>query len=653
MKKIFVFNSKMLSAFLLMATLSLNLYSQEQPNMRARAKQYFALGEYAKAALLYEKLVDKKKIKTDDLEQIAACYLYINQYERAENWYVRAVEKPDHQPVTQWNYALALKQNGKYDAAKAQFENYKSKYGSSDKLALEIAGADSAIVWMANPKNISIKNEKAINSATTQFGAYPINSQKVLYAGEPENPSYKLSGMTGNAFLKLFTANIGSDGLSLADHALLDGEMNNASYHVGPVSASPTGDTLFVTRTYPGKSVEKFKQDGLRFKKHNLELIIYTREGNNWKAEAFPYNDVKKYSLGHASLSKDGKTLYFASDMPGGIGGVDIWSSTVQVDGTWATPKNLGATVNSTADEVFPMIQGNRLYYASNGFAGMGGLDIYAVKWNGEVFTDRENLKYPINTASDDFSYVLFEGSEHERKGYLSSNRIGGAGADDIYAFNYSIAPIKVRLEGTTVNKVTNELLPSAAVYLFDDANALVAKRNSDEKGFFSFDINQNMQYNLRAEKTGFHEDKGTVAPVVSLKDSTVFLTLRLQPVLTIGDKFVLEDIYYDFDKHAIRKDAAIILNKLVRTMRDNPTLRIELSSHTDSRGNDQYNDKLSQRRAQSAVDYLVTQGIDRDRLVAKGYGERKLVNHCANGVSCSPAEHQANRRTEIEVLSY
>lgn len=653
MKKIFFVRWESLILVLLFLTIALNLYGQEQPDIRFRAKQYFLLGEYARSAALYKKLVDTKKVKTEDLENIAACYLHINEYEQAENWYARAVQQQDHSPQTSWNYAQSLKQNGKYDVAKKEFEQYRNKYGNSKQLEIEIAGADSAIIWMAHPKRIELKNESAINTSAAQFSVSPWKENKVLYAGESAVAGERISGLTGRAFIKLHSANAVNSGLELSAPELMPAALNSGTYHVGPVAVDPSGDVLYVTQTYPGKGTERFYQDGLRFKKHNLELIIYTRNGDSWSSKPFPYNDVKNYSVGHASSSADGKTLYFASDMPGGLGGVDLWFSELNADGTWGKPQNLGDAVNSSGDELFPVIQGDMLYYSSNGFAGMGGLDIYAVKGERTNFTGRHNLQYPINTASDDFSYVVIAADGTAKKGYLSSNRAGGLGNDDIYSFTYYSIPHKIRLTGTTLNRKTAVVLPEATVYLFDKDNVLITKDLSDGKGEFNFEIKEDNAYTVRAEKAGFHEDLVAVKPVNATKDTTIAVVLRLEPVVAVGDKFVLEDIYYDFDKSNIRKDAALVLNRLVRTLRDNPTLRIELSSHTDSRGDDRYNDKLSQRRAQSAVDYLVAQGIDRNRLVAKGYGEKRLVNHCANGVSCSAAEHQANRRTEIEILAY
>lgn len=503
------------------------------------------------------------------------------------------------------------------------------------------------------PKKIDIRNERSINTPLSQFAAYPWKGNQVLYATEPMDNNMKVSGMTGNAFLRLASANTTAETLALQADNLLSGAVNNAAYHIGPVASTASGEVLYVTRTYPGKDVERFRKDGLKFKKHNLELMIYTKDGDDWTVEPFAYNDVKKYSVGHASLSSDGRVLYFASDMPGGIGGVDIWCSFLENDGKWGTPQNLGSAVNSVGDELFPTIHGDKLYYSSNGFAGMGGLDVYVATGKGNQFVGRQNLKYPINTASDDFSFVVIKSKGTTRSGYLSSNRLGGAGGDDIYSFNDVPTPVNIRLVGTTVNKNTNALLPEAAVYLFDKDNTLVSRKLSDDRGAFAFDISADKSYSIRAEKTGFHEDMVLVDAVHPIKDTTLSVVLRLQPVSKPGDKFVLENIYYDFDKYNIRKDASIILNGLVRTLRDNPTLRIELSSHTDSRGSDRYNESLSQKRAQSAVDYLVSQGIDRNRLKAKGYGEKRLVNHCSNGVSCSAAEHQANRRTEIEILEY
>ncbi|SUI97830.1 Photosystem I P700 chlorophyll a apoprotein A2 [Sphingobacterium spiritivorum] len=302
---------------------------------------------------------------------------------------------------------------------------------------------------------------------------------------------------------------------------------------------------------------------------------------------------------------------------------------------------------------MFPSVFGSKLYYSSNGFAGMGGLDIFVAEGQQHTFRNRHNLRFPVNSASDDFCYVMVSDSPESFYGYVSSDRSGGKGLDDIYSFSYDKPKIRIRLEGQTLNKVTSDQLEDVQLTLLDDKGQVVLRRLSDAKGAFTFPVDARTNYRIVAEKIKFHGDSVAVPALYPQKDTTIRLTLRLQPVIEKGTSFVLENIYYDLDKYNIREDAKPILNQLVRTMRDNPTLKIELSSHTDSRATAKYNMKLSQNRAQAAVDYIVSRGIARDRIVAKGYGESKLVNKCADGVQCSDAEHQANRRTEIKVLEY
>src|SRR5690606_7700565 len=304
-------------------------------------------------------------------------------------------------------------------------------------------------------------------------------------------------------------------------------------------------------------------------------------------------------------------------------------------------------------DEMFPNIHGDILYFSSNGHIGMGGLDIFLAHGARSNFETPINLGHPVNSASDDFSFLIVEEDEETKYGYLSSNPMGGSGSDDIYSFNYVRPRITIVVCGLVRKKENGDLLPGSGVTLFGPQGQIVAKKLSDDQAAFTFTIEPGMDYRLYGEKQGYFPDSLTVEPIQANRDTVVRIALNLQPVFKVGDKFVLENIYYDFDKHNIRPDAALILDKLVATMRDNPTLRIELSSHTDSRGTHKYNERLSQRRAEAAVNYIVSRGIARDRLVAKGYGETRLVNHCADGVSCTPAQHQANRRTEVEVLEF
>lgn len=629
----------------------LSVQAQEQPSRRSKADGLYNRLEFAKALPMYEHLVDVKKPKVKDVEKIAQSYLYLKQYNQAENWFARAITMEKHTKEAVLGYAETLKQNGKYAEAKQQFANYATQYGDSDKIRMEIAGCDSAVVWMANPQPYKLKNERGINTELSEFSAVP-TTKGVLYAGEPLQGGTGTSNMTGNRYLKVFSSDVKADNLEGA--TLLGAEFNHANYHVGPILPTKKEDVLYVTRTNPTHEVEIFKVDGTRIKKHNLELKIYRKDGNDWKVEDFAYNNVKEYSLGHAALSEDERTLYFASDMPGGLGGVDIWYSELQADGSWGKPVNAGSTINSAGDEMFPTIFGTKLFYSSNGFPGMGGLDIFVAEGSKSSFKNCQNLQYPINSASDDFSFVVAQADDKgSLAGYLSSNRIGGVGSDDIYSFNYAKPKIKILLNGVTYDKKTGLTLDNSSVSLVGLNGEIVGRKLSDGQGGFFFELEAGTPYRINAEHKGYMSDSIRVAALQPKADTVINVALFLEPLFKVGDKFVLENLYYDFDKFNIRKDASEILDHLVSVMRDNPTLKIELSSHTDSRGSDSYNMTLSQNRANSAVAYIISKGIARDRLVAKGYGETRLVNECSNGVPCTPEQHQANRRTEVEVLAF
>ncbi|MFD2557304.1 OmpA family protein [Sphingobacterium tabacisoli] len=629
--------------------LTTTVCAQEQLSLQAKADLLFEKYEYYNAAQLYGKLSESKKVKTRNLERLAESYAQINNYDLAENWYARVAQRTDYNKNSLLQYANVLKQNGKYAEAKAMYGRYMEEQGDDDFVKVALQGADSAVRWIAHPGKVEILPFSDVNTPLSEFGMIA-TPNKLYYAGETNDITVGKSGMTGHSFLRLFSKDVNASGKGTI---VSDGNMNDAKYHVGPVASSGTGDKLYVTRTNPDKEVQKYRKGGQKWSRSTLELMIYEKVGNDWKETAFPFNNVKEYSLGHAAWSDSENRLYFASDMPGGLGGVDIWYSDFQADGSWGSPVNAGGEVNTQYDEMFPMVSGNKFYFSSNGRPGMGGLDIFEAKVKSGKIVQVKNMGFPINSASDDFAYFVQEDNETAQKGFLSSNRKGTVGGDDIYHYANKKPVFKIIIEGKTFNKKSRELLTETNVTLYGDKREMLAKTLSNGKAEFTFDADKNSRYKILGERSGFHADSVSLLTAVPTKDTVYQVALYLEPIMEVGHKFVLENIYYDFDKYNIRKDAAVILDQLVRTLRDNPTLRIELSSHTDSRGTHRYNDVLSQRRAESAVNYIVSRGIERDRLVAKGYGERRLVNRCADGVKCSAAEHQANRRTEVEVLSY
>lgn len=639
--------------FLYLMVAVVQLSAQEQPGIRDRAALLFKNYEYANAAEHYLQLVDTRNPRLVDLERLAACYEKMNAYEAAENWYARVVQHPDCEPGNLISYADVLKRTGNYHQAKKILEHYVHRTGDHEKVALAIAGCDSAVVWIADPTAHKLRNEAGVNTEYAEFAAFPIGN-KVFYAGEPTPYLHgERYGWTGNAFLRIYTADRASDNV-LSKGTLADEQINSTDYHVGPLASPDGGKTLYVTRTYSGKDNDRHKEGRLTVRTNRLELQVLTKEPTGWREESFAYNNVKSYSVGHAAFSPDGDTLYFVSDMPGGQGGTDLWFSVKQPDQSWGKPVNCGAAVNSPGDELFPNIATDgTLYFASDGHIGMGGLDIFRATGSGAAWHAIANMRHPVNSAGDDFAYVINVVDSRGTAGYLSSNRRGQVGGDDLYSFTYERPQIMVLLIGTVSDKSTGEHLSDAAVTLFDGQREIVAKKSSNADGQFEFAMDVDRQYMVLGQHEGYHADSVFLTTAGVRKSDTVRVSLLLEPVFRKGATFELENIYYDFDKHDIRPDAAAILEELVRTLRDNPTLVIELSSHTDSRGSDAYNLALSQRRAEAAVDYLVKRGIARERTVARGYGETRLVNRCGNGVSCSREEHQANRRTEVTVLAY
>lgn len=517
-----------------------------------------------------------------------------------------------------------------------------------------MAGCDSAIRWLAEPSLHVIENVGSINTPMSEFGPYRIGEELFFTAEPNDSRRHKVYGRTGNAFLKVYKAPL-VNGSTVVDSHPVSSHWNNQNFHVGPLSSNKEGNILFITRTYPGKKGERSSENEFTFYTQRLELIIASKtpEGD-WEEAAFPYNDIKSFSTGHAALSPDEKVLYFVSDRPGGLGGTDIWYSERLESGEWGPPIVAGSKINSPGNEMFPVMDAEgTLFFSSDGFAGMGGLDIFKSKGERNLWSKPENLKFPINEAGDDFAYFNLGIVEGQETGFFSSNRKGGEGGDDVYRVRKIIPKRKLVLLAKTYNKENNTSLEDVAVHLIDSNKNLLAKRYSSSTGVVEFPLEQIGLYTILGQKEGFYPDSAQADAVFTLHQDTLYASLYLEPLLTIGKTITLENIYYDFDKHAIRKDAAEVLDLLVGVLRDNPQMKIELGSHTDSRGPDEYNQLLSQRRAQSAVDYLVQHGISRSRLTAKGYGESQLVNRCKNGVACSIQEHQENRRTTFTILSY
>jgi outer membrane protein OmpA-like peptidoglycan-associated protein len=498
---------------------------------------------------------------------------------------------------------------------------------------------DGPIVKISEVKTNTDRSDfgPAVVRDTLYFTSY---SDKIL--GVPDNRLRK------NAFYDLYRAKIDKDGNTISKREPIPEFLTK--YHDGPVSFCEKTGELFVTQSDNVAAAEATKRatkDTIK-----LRIVIAKQVRGKWTSIVdFPYNDPA-YSVGHPAISITGDTLVFSSDKKGGFGETDLYY-TIRRDGKWATPINMGAEYNTTGKEEFSFLTHNEnggtfLLFASTGRFGLGGLDLYYTRFvmsNPKI----EHFDPPLNTKSDDFAMVIPPNAEF---GFMTSNR-NGEGNDDIYKFNFKryLIPPFVGLNSPVkelyvFNRRTLNPISSALVQSCDKQVYL-----SDQIGLVDMLTKTNYDCKVTATKTGYGEVSKVLVSKVLKKGEIHRDTIWMEPV--IGKKIILKNIYYDYDKWDILPDAAKELDQLVSFMNENPESKVLLGSHTDSRGDDLYNLKLSQNRAESAVNYVISHGISADRITGTGFGETQLLNRCRNGVECTPPEHRQNRRTEIFIPQY
>ncbi len=436
----------------------------------------------------------------------------------------------------------------------------------------------------------------------------------------------------------------------------------NTSLHEGVAGSTSDFETMYYTANYPNST------DGV----NRLRILMATADGTNWgKPADFPYNNPK-YSLGHPALSPDGNTLYFVSDMPGSMGSTDVYVSHRSSTG-WSRPENLGAAINTAGTEMFPFVATDgTLYFASTGHGSMGGLDIFSARpttsgaWSGV-----KALPAPINSASDDFGFII---NADNNQGYFSSNRTGGKGNDDIYSFTLTTpkpALISCIVAGKIYERDSGAPVVNALVKLIETRTGSTEVATTDNRGAYSFAVNSDSDYTIYVTKRNYFTEVRSFTTKGKDCKSSIDQNIPMDiAVSQIPDEPIsiisgggntrpdlplptINNIYYDFDKDDIRLDAQIELDKIVKFMKDNPDVKIDLLSHTDARGKEDYNLELSERRAKSAMNYIIGKGIPPSQITSKGMGETKIINKCKNNVSCTDAEHEQNRRTEFVITGF
>lgn len=694
------------------------------------AERYAAEFDYTNVAKVYEDIVGGSKAVPDDYRQLAKAYENLGDHAKAAETYKRLIDLGQPEARDMLGYAEQLRAQGKYEDALTWYRSYSQAAPDDEWVKDYLKGGD----YFKRLRRDSTKDAVrtlTINSAEADLGPAVMDDLLLFSSARGEGAGGKTPyKWDREPFLNVYSALLKGE---TATDALVMRKDINSRYHDGTPAYDATRKRLYFTRNnyYYGK-LAKASNGEVKLGIYYADISKGEFGQPEWSGLVpFIHNDPQ-YNFGHPYITPDGSRIYFVSDRPGGKGGTDIWYCDMAGD-DWGEPKNLGSKINTPGNEMYPFVSGDStLYFSSNGHAGLGGYDLFSVRLTqggpGRVF----NLGYPMNTEYNDISLILLA---DDSTGFFASDRPGGMGGLDIYGC--TVHPPRLRIMGTVVDKLaqtpvdgaklevkdvngrfidgakvemleggrfmielpyseeytllanrngyrqgivnvdsgnddldnvvvqlekydygsegivrhgeTKEPLEGAVVRLLKPDGTVVEEMVTGPDGHYQFALQAEDDYRVTVEREGYFKQSANIS--TKGKTNTVIHTdFNLFP-LEVDQVVRLDNIYYDLAKWNIRPDAAVELDKLVQTLNDNPTVKIELSSHTDCRGNAAYNQSLSEKRAKSAVDYLVKQGIAKDRLTYKGYGLTKPVEDCVCS-KCTEEQHQANRRTEFKVLS-
>lgn len=617
--------------FLLLLLLCSAFALTAQSGKQKKADRLYDDFAYVKAIEVYKDLVERDYNTTFNQQRIADSYYKLRDPQNAVQYYAQVVNKPDVSPEAYYKYAQMLRGMREYDKSREWLKKYQEE-AKNPKEVEELLDPESIITYEGLE---SFRVQPAgMNSQYSDFGTF-VSEGTVYFVsarGEADTRT-KIYDWTGEPFLDIYKTS-GNGSVNA-----VSGEVNTVR-HEGPLTISADGKTMYFTRNnyMDNRNGKKDEQGVNHLKIYKAELV----DGEWDNIEELPFSS-DTYSVGHPSLSADGKTLYYASDAPGGLGGSDIYK--VSIDGdSFGTPENLGSPVNTPGNEVFPyMAENGNFYFSSDGHKGYGLLDIFVM--TSEAPEKIQNLGEPINSSLDDFGFAF--SSEDDTKGYISSNREGGMGNDDIYEMTI-LAPLV--LKGQVTDSINGKPIANATVRLMDENDKQIAFLETDEDGNYQTEIARDKTYPLEAKHIKYNTKTDEINTSNMDEREELVYDIELAPIRDVEYLAEINKIYFDFDKSNIRPDAAKELDKLVDLMKnDYPELVIEIGSHTDKRGSVEYNRKLAERRAQSTYDYLVEHGIAPERIVTyKGYGEMKPDVDC---MTCNEEQHQLNRRSVFKVV--
>lgn len=711
-----------------------NLSLSAQGMKRKIADKYFSNLDYYKASLIYDELAKKNlkdlqfkkaELNVELIRRAAESNFYASNFNQAKKWYSRLDEENYLSEEDYLKFIDVLSLNREYSKVDAIVEKLYTAQNPVDRIHKLFT-------------NKGRRNELLLDSSLYKVTSMPFNTGygdfapayfngRISFVSARRNTGFVNRKFLWNNsnYLDLYVAEKNNGNTYSKNAKILSGDFQSKP-HDGPAFFTRDNQLAVITQNFSSK-----QPAGSQI---NLKLIFLRKnEKGSWLYDKdFEYNN-SDYSIGHASISDDGRYMYFASNMPGGFGGTDIWKSE-NLNGSWGKPVNLGETVNSTGDELFPFIfQNEKLYFASNGHFGLGGLDLFVTELTSEVPSIPENLLYPINSPYDDFAMIV---DSSDGSGLFSSSRIDGI--DRIYSVSWDLpefnlegvvvfddgkltpmgnttilietsedhtvdtlltdpsgkftTPLKrnrsyiikanrvkyslveqaqvttnrkrksenfsvqlvlhqltIQLTTLLVDRATGTPLTNSKVILKNKTTGKTIEGQTDIDGSLKMEVETDCEFEVQGHSHGYIENMGMISTSNQQGKTDVQITIPLEKIQA-GEVFVVNHIYYDFNSFVLREESKVELDKLATFLIEN-NVKVELSSHTDARGSDKENLKLSQRRAQSCVDYLITKGVKKEHIIAKGYGESKLVNQCGNNIDCSDEEHQKNRRTEVKIL--
>lgn len=606
--------------------------AKAQSKETAKADKLFKQLEYLDASNEYLKLVGSGKKDNFIYNQLAESYYNMFNSKEAVKWYALSVTQSQDSEIY-FKYAQMLKASGKYEESNKQMAIFSGK-SPKDLRAIAFSENPNYIPKLLNKKKSFDVKAISTNSDKSDFGP-TLGNDNILYFASARGNSRKKSGWNDEPYLDLYQSILSEDGVFSPATELQE---LNTLWHDGPVSVSSDGKTIYFSRdSREIKDFEKAKDINTKFSQ--MYLYTATKVNNKWdNISQLPFND-KTYSVSNPSITKDGKTLYFNSNMPGGIGGNDIWKVEIKEGNVYGAPQNLGSKVNTEGNEQFPSItDDNVLYFSSSAKQGLGGLDIYAINLN-KPEEEAQNVGMPVNSEKDDFSFSF---NTKRNLGFFASDR---AGSDDIYT---AIPLCSVATLVVVTNAISGQNLNGAVVAILDDKKNIIESKNSDKNGNVEYFLECNKDYSLQVTKEGFESG---VFPIAKNKGGNITVPAPLNPIEVIikPTEIVLNPIFFEYNKSNITQEGAFELDKLVQVMKGNSDLVIFAKSHTDSRGSNVYNMNLSNKRAKSTLQYLISKGIESARLSGMGYGESELKVLCGEG--CTEEQHAQNRRSEFLIV--